>query len=191
MADDDDRWLARLRGKSTGAHNLHEQRAAEALRAEIRRINDATEVRHDGLRELERLLFRLRKERLLGARVDSSWKRLLPMSAVAIVVAGVATNMLWQSRTFRPDDGDVLVMRGGTPQLVDVADPTLAAQQLLDSLKTLDIAAQRYEVGTTIGVAAKVPKEKAAAVRSTLMPLGATLPESGELRLEFRRKAAP
>jgi hypothetical protein len=190
MADDDDKWLARLRGKSREAQNVDEQRAAEALRAEIRRVNDTTEVRHDGPRELERLLFRLRKERLLDARSESSWKRALPMSAVAIVVAGIATTMVWQSGLFQPGGDDFPIMRGGAPQLIDADDPAKAAEQLLATLKKFDIPAQHYEIGTTVGVMAKVPAEKAESVRSALTPLGASLPSSGELRVEFRRKAA-
>lgn len=189
MTDDDDKWLAGLRGKQAEVQNEREQRVVETLRAEVQRVNETTEVRHDAPRELEGLLFRLRKDRLLDAPSSSTWKRALPLSAAAIVVAGVSVTMLWPGGLF-DTGGDGPVMRGDAPQLVDVDDPGMVAERLVADLRVLGVPVQRYEVGSTIGVTAKVTKGQAASVRAALAPLGVSLPASGEFRVEFRRKPA-
>ena len=185
MADDDDKWLAGLRSGVSGASS--EQRTLQALHDAIRGSNEQTDVRHDGPRELGQLLFRLRRERLLGASSAAPWRRALPLSAAALLVVAVAITWTWPAM-FGSGDHDVPVIRGDAPQIIDVDDADKAAEQLMARLRSLGIVAQRYDVGAIVGVTATVPKASAGAVRSALEPLGAVLPASGELRLEMRGK---
>ena|SRR5262252_1574248 len=188
MSGDDD-WFERLRAKPGPGQSPRGHRLLDELRAAIRHKNEATEVRHDGPRELERLLFRLHSERLLDVPSKAAWTRTMPLSAVALVVAGLAVTTIWRTGWFAPEV-EAPVMRGGANlQVMDVADPEAAAQEVAKRLQTLGITVERYAVGKSVGLAATVPADDVERVRAALASLNITLPVDRKLKLEFRKTA--
>jgi hypothetical protein len=192
MTDDTDSWLAALRGKPTRLLPPPEQQQIEALRETIAQTAESTPVRHDGPRELDRLLFRLRKERLLGAPSTLSWRRPFPMAAAAVVVCGVVFTMLRAAGLLGSGELETPpIIRGAhSLQILDVEDPQKAVTDTLARLNALEIPAQRYEVGQSLGVSATVPAARIKAASAALAPLDVALPADGELRVEFRRKTS-
>ena len=190
MADDDE-WLERLRAARNAGQSPREHRLLDELRTAIRHKNEATEVRHDGARELERLFFRLRSERLLDVPSRAAWKRTMPLSAVALVVAGFAVTMIWRSGLFSSENGnEAPVMRGSDAlQIISVADPDAAAQEVVARMQMLGIAVERYSVGTSVGLTTTIPAADIERARSALAPLNVALPANGKLRLEYRKAA--
>jgi hypothetical protein len=191
VADDTDDWLAALRGKHAAGADTGEVERLGALRATIRRANDSTDVRHDGPKELERLLFRLRREHLLDAAAQPPRRSRVPIAVAAVVVAGLAITLLWPAAIFERGEPEPPILRGGgTLQILEADDPRRAAGEVRARLEALAIGVETYEVGAHAGVSARVADDKAARAREVLEPLGVNLPASGDLRVEFRKRGA-
>jgi hypothetical protein len=191
MADDTDDWLAALRGRRAAGADTGAVERLGALRATIRRINDSTEVRHDGPRELERLLFRLRRERLLDTAALPQRRSRVSIAVAAVVVAGLAITMLWPAAIFERSEPEPPILRSGaTLQILESHDPRRAAAEVRARLEALAIGVETYEIGGFAGVSARVADDKATRAREVLEPLGVNLPASGDLRVEFRSRGA-
>jgi hypothetical protein len=191
-----DAWLDGLRGRpvagSPASHEAATQREAIAA-AHATRASEPQDPQ-----ELQRLLFRLRREGLLGAGADAAaqpgrttrWR--LPAAAAAVLALGLALTMigpgLWHG-------GDEPVLRsGGAVQVLEVlaADVASTAQRLATALKA---AGADVVIADTHGggreVAATVPKERLADAAAALTPFALKPPAAdGSLRIDVRPRAA-
>lgn len=192
-----DAWLDGLRGRpvagSPASHEAAAQREAIAA-AHATRASEPQDPQ-----ELQRLLFRLRREGLLGAGTDAAtpaarsaprWR--LPAAVAAVLALGLALTMvgpgLWQG-------GEEPVLRsGGAVQVLEVpaADVASTAQRLATALKA---AGADVVIADTHGggreVAATVPKEHLADAAAALTPFALKPPAAdGSLRIDVRPRAA-
>jgi hypothetical protein len=194
--DDLDHWLDGLRGRDRAD-------APAATRAEARAqrpaIIDAHRAAHaaspDDPQELQRLLFRLRREGLLGAEAHAAahpWRRRLPVAAAAVLALGLAITMigpgLWQAE-------EEPVLRSGAAVQTLEADPSqveVAALRVQQALLSAGATVTVNDIGGGAReVAATVPKERLAEAARALAPLGLRPPAAdGTLRVEVRPRAA-
>ena len=189
--DDLDDWLDGLRGRRPRAD------AAPATAAEAQAERDAIAAAHaaqsgaDDPQELQRLLFRLRREGLLqadGAAAASRWRRRLPLAAAAALALGLAITMigpgLWQAE-------EAPVLRSGAAEQtleVDAAAVDATAQRLLESLRAVGATATITDLGRGAReVAASVPKARLAEAARALEAFGLKPPAAdGTVRVEVR-----
>jgi len=186
MADDrDDAWLRALAGRPDAGLPDEVRREAEALRRALGREPDAPPVAPDE-RELERLLFRLRRERLLepGSRWTSrTW---LPLAAAAVLVLGVAPVLL--SPDFRRPDEDAAIGSRLDIQIVETADVERSLGEIAAALRAAGIEPDATPSGLHRGLSASIPADKTETVRPALEKLGVKVPADGALRVEMRGK---
>ncbi|MCE9641456.1 MAG: hypothetical protein K8S22_15155 [Betaproteobacteria bacterium] len=182
---DDDAWLAALAGRDPAgadAKTVTEARAMrEAMleaRGDVASADDATE------RNLQRLLFRLRKERLLDdARAPRRW---LPYAGIAVAASLALTTALIVFQREAPDD-DSAVMRGDGTQTIARADPKASAAALVAVLRDAGLKPTLIEFGDTLTVTADWPAQPDARQRAALAQHGLKPPRDGRLRVEIRR----
>jgi len=173
MADDDEeqRWIEALAGRG-GAGGDAARREAEALRAVL--VDDRREPVLDGAgleSGLQRLMFRLRRENLLGkGRPLASW---LPLAMAASLVAAVGVAS-WVALD-RPAEVEEFEFRGGNVQQIAAAEPARTADAIAADLRALDITVVRRDGKTASFVEALVqnradPRLAPALARHGLVP---------------------
>lgn len=198
--DTDDRdldaWLDGLRGRSAVGSPANPEAAAQREAIAAAHATRASEPQDP--QELQRLLFRLRREGLLGAGTDAAaqpgrttrWR--LPAAAAAVLALGLALTMigpgLWHG-------GDEPVLRSGpTLQVLEVdaaavADTTARVQQAL--LATGAVVSTLDAGGGAREVAATVPRDRLAEAARALAQFGLSPPApDGALRIEVRPRTA-
>jgi len=190
---DDDAWLDALRGQprpgTDPALLTQVQDLRDALQAQ-RSSDEASEPPLDDDPGLQRLLFRLRRERLLelsqatAARVG--WR--IPVAAVAVLVLGVVL-VIGQAPTPEPD-----TLRGaGDVQVVTVQDVFATRERIEAQLRSSGATLSTVELGQgAVEIAATVPPSGLASVTLALATFGLRAPGAdGSLRIELRpeRKA--
>jgi hypothetical protein len=186
-----DDWLDGLHGRPRPGAAPSTVTEASAQRDAIAARHAARPVEAQDPSELQRLLFRLRREGLLGesteaASTQTRWR--LPLAAAAVLALGLAVTILgpglWQT-------GEEPVLRSGAAeQLLEVpgAEVAATAQRLQTALQTLGVAVRVADTGGgAIEVAATVPKDKLSAAANVLARFGLKPPAAdGTLRVEVR-----
>lgn len=188
----DDAWLDALRGRARAGTDEATRRAAADLRAALldaQRRREGEVVREDPL-ELQRLLFRLRREGLLGAAApagggaanDSTWRRRAPLALAAALALGIALTMVVPGGFF---GGEEDTLRSGAGQSIQVDDVAATAQRIEAALRASGAAVSVVELGDGAReIAATVPPERLAETRRALQPFGVRVPDNGALRIE-------
>ncbi len=191
-----DDWLDGLRGRAQPGASPTTQAEAQAQRAAVRAAHEA-QREGDDPQELQRLLFRLRREGLLGgaseaaastARAPARWR--LPLAAAAVLALGLALTMvgpgLWQA-------GEAPVLRSGaTEQVLEVPAGEVAAtaQRLAAALRDVGAAVAVVSSGDATEVAATVPEDRLPQAAQALASFGLKPPAAdGSLRVEVRPRA--
>ncbi|MFO1364699.1 MAG: hypothetical protein U1F45_19950 [Burkholderiales bacterium] len=186
MADDrDEAWLRALAGRAAPDLPPESRREVEALRRAIGAARNPNDSAADA-RELERLLFRLRRERLLDPAPRSSSRTWLPLAAAAALVLALAP-MLRSPDVPRPD-GAAAVGSRLEIQIVETPDVERAAAEIAAALRAAGIEPHDAAPGGERGLRASIPPDKIEAARQALEKLGITVPADGELRVELRGK---
>lgn len=177
----DDEWLNALRSRS--GEGRPPSPVADGLRAAIER--DEAEGTRGGLSaaEHERLLFRLRREGLLGpSRTLWNWRAL----AASLAAAG-AIAVLYPSLRGPADESDDRV-RGGAPVTVTAADPAALAAQVRAVLVAHGVEPMLANLeGGAVELRATVPGDRIASVQAALRPLNVVLPDSGLLSVDIAK----
>jgi len=195
--DDLDHWLDGLRGRSRHDAPAATRAEAQAQRAAIAAAHrDAQAAQPGDPQELQRLLFRLRREGLLGAESRTAARSLrlrLPLAAAAALALGLAITMLgpglWQS------EEEPVLRSGAAVQTleVDPAQVEATTQRLREALQSAgaEVAVNALVAGAR-EVAATVPAARAAEVSRALAAFGLQPPAAdGTLRVEVRPRTAP
>ena len=191
---DDDAWLDALRGRPRAGMDESTLREAEATRLALldaRARRGATE--EPDLEGLQRLLFRLRREGLIGASATSGgWRLRAPVAVAAALALGLALTLtmptLWLGSG---DDGEVL--RGsGSVQAIEVADVQTTVQQLDTRLRGAGAIVAVTDIGNgATEVSATLPGQPTEALVTELGRFGVKPPgPDGVLRIEVRPKNA-
>lgn len=191
---DDDAWLDALRGRSRAGTDESTRREAQATRRallEARSQRDTTT--EPDSQELQRLLFRLRREGLIGAPATANgWRLRAPVAVAAALALGLALTLtmptLWLSSG---DDGEVL--RGsGSAQTIEVADVPATLQQLDALLRTTGALVAVTDIGNgATEVSAILPGKQSDAFVAELGRFGVKPPgRDGVLRIDVRPKNA-
>jgi hypothetical protein len=184
MADErDEAWLRALAGRPGPELPAEARREVDALRRAIGASRDAQAPAADE-RELERLLFRLRRERLLEPASRWTSRTWVPLAAAAVLVLAVAP-VLYSPEVRRSDDAAAIGSRLEV-QIVETADVERALGDIATALREAGIEAHDDAAGR--GLNASIPPDKIEAVRPALEKLGVTVPADGELRVELRGK---
>lgn len=194
--DDLDHWLDGLRGRDRVDAPAATRAEAQAQRTAIAETHRATHAATpDDPQELQRLLFRLRREGLIGAEARATahpWRLRLPLAAAAVLALGLAITIidpgLWQVE-------DEPVMRSGASVQtleVDTLQVEAAALRVQQALLSAGATVTVNDIGGGAReVAATVPKERLADAARALEPLGLRPPATdGTLRIEVRPRAA-
>ena len=185
---DTDRWLDGLVGRGKADAQTRMLHEALLRRSERQRAVDNTDDAG-----LERLLFRLRSERLLEASGGKVRWRPTPMwMGIAASFAVVALGLLGTLNEYPQDDTE-RVRSTGAPQRVAVEAPQKAAEAARAKLREIGIAATIEAKAAGVELRAEVPaaqREKAAAA---LAEWNIKVPAKGPLRvlLVSERKASP
>lgn len=189
--DDLDAWLDALRGRPRAQTSAATRIEADAQRAALLRARADRDSEGTDAQQLQRLLFRLRREGLLGpesATERSVWRKRLPMAAAAALALGLAITMFGPGVHWIPPEDDTVVRSGVAPQIVlsnDVADTVRMLEALL---RGAGAAVAVSDLGDGAReVAATVPREQIDAVTPALAALGVRAPaRNGALRVEVR-----
>jgi hypothetical protein len=180
MAINDDDWFEAMRGKAP--KRREDQREAEQLRTVIAAAEEKPPVTNG--RGLERLLFRLRQERLL-APPPGRFARVVPFAVAAMLVLGIAVTWFVPLHQ-RSADGEVL--RGGERKILRVSDPRATADRVVSILRTHNVTATVRPLEDGIELVATVEAEAVPAVSSELRTMGIALPSSGILHIDLVRE---
>jgi hypothetical protein len=172
FSDSDAQWFARLTGSDAPGDDAQAAAEADAMRrafaVERERIEQDARLREpiDGNEHaaaLQRLLFRLRRERLLETRA-SRWRRWVPAAGLAVA----ATLVFFAIGPLQRDDVRVYydeppTLRGAI-RIVNKTDnrPRQAAEAFAAALRTAGIPASIYQSGMVFSVDANVPAERLA-----------------------------
>lgn len=188
---DTDRWLDGLVGRSEAEAQTRMLRKALLRRSERQRAVDNTD--NAGL---ERLLFRLRSERLLeGSGGKARW-RPTPMwmgiAASFAVVAIILPTLLGTLNEYPQDDTE-RVRSTGAPQRVAVEAPQKAAEAARAKLREIGIAATIEAKAAGVELRAEVPAAQREKTAAALAEWNIKLPAKGPLRvlLVLERKTSP
>lgn len=195
--DDLDAWLDGLRGRAAPGAAAATREQARAQRAAVTDAHAARQAAQpDDPQELQRLLFRLRREGLLGGERASAATRLrLPMAAAAALALGLAITMIGPA-LWHADDAPVL--RGGASvQVIDVDAATLddtvqrlqSALQGVGAVVSVSDSVVDPDGRATREVAATVPAPRIGDAARALAPFGLAPPAAdGTLRVELRAR---
>jgi len=177
--DDDRRWVEAIAGRPGGADDAADREAAavrEALLAA--RAGDAMSAR-ESEQGLDRLLERLRRERLLGeerAGPPRRWMAWAAATATLLVVAGV---VLWPQ--LQQPEPDEIVVRGAPPQELVDARPAERAARLAAELEALGLTVVRRETRGGLLLEALIEKRDDPRLAEALARQGLRVPQSGPL----------
>ncbi len=197
MDQDTEIWLDALAGRATADDRREPVVEAQALRETLLRLprpDIGVEPSHDEHREAA-LLQRARREGLLAARTDGSWRaRLGPFGtwpafgtlAALACSAIVATILLHPARgpeTVRGVRGELMVLTS--------ADPVRLKSELLAELEDAGVRATGYERLGREGIDADLPQPIPARVRAVLSRHHLEAPADGILRIEIAPAEPP
>jgi hypothetical protein len=189
--DDLDAWLDALRGRPRAQTSAATRIEADAQRAALLQARAGQESEGEDAQQLQRLLFRLRREGLLGpesAAERSFWRKRLPLAAAATLALGLAITTFGPSIHWMSSEDDTVVRGGVAPQVVLSSDVADTVRRLEALLRGAGAAVAVSDLGDGAReVAATVPREQIDAVTPALAALGVKAPErSGALRVEVR-----
>jgi hypothetical protein len=191
MSDDrdDDAWLDVLRGRAhpevNSATRIEAQDTRRAVLDANRRTHASTSTEPE---ELQRLLFRLRREGLLSSGAFA-WKVRSAWAIAATLVLAIAFTALVPSSLF--ESGDEPVLRGeGAVQIMEVTDVNASAMQIESVLRGAGASVAVFELGNGAReIAATVPEDRIDAATRELASFGIQAPgRDGALRVELRPK---
>jgi uncharacterized membrane protein YqiK len=188
---DIDRWLDGLVGRGKADAQTRMLHEALLRRSERQRAVDNTDDAG-----LERLLFRLRSERLLEASGGKVRWRPTPMwmgiAASFAVVAIILPTLLGTLNEYPQDDTE-RVRSTGAPQRVAVEAPQKAAEAARAKLREIGIAATIEAKAAGVELRAEVPAAQREKTAAALAEWNIKLPAKGPLRvlLVLERKTSP
>ena len=185
-----ERWRAALVDGVDGTEGTDAE--AKALRDAILRREQREAANQPAEMEdqagLQRLLFRLRSERLLDGAAKRWWKHPTWL-AMAASIALVALSFPALFPTQPEDAGEDVRIRGTAtgPQLRVVADPAHAAEELRAKLKRIGIEASVSPGASGVSLRATVPVAERTRAEPILTEDKLRLPASGEIRVLFTK----
>ena len=186
--DDLDRWLAGLAGSEpAGGQRSELQTLRRVIVAEAEKLDDGSDAGAKAeTQALERLLFRLRRERLLPRKSRPVW---LVALAATLAVVTLGSLMLRQPETTAPElvaYGEPPVWRGALAQFeVHTANPRKRAEAFAAALRSEGQQAAIYVEGDVFMVEAELAAPLSPAVVAHYKALGLTV-KPGRIRVAFQ-----
>lgn len=188
--DDLDRWLAGLAGSEpAGGQRSELQTLRRVIVAEAAQLDDGNDAQADNKAEtqaLERLLFRLRRERLLPRKSLPVW---LVALAATLAIVSIGSLMLRQPETIAPAlvaYGEPPVWRGAVAQFeVHTANPRKRAEQFAEALRGEGQPAAIYAEGVVFIVETELVDPLSPAVLAHYKALGLSV-KPGRVRVAFK-----
>lgn len=177
----EDRWLSVLAGKQEGDASAYDREAA-AVRHAALAMSEREMNRQELDSGLERLMFRLRRERLHGPEPRRAYWTAWALAAT--VIFGISlTVMLPERMEPVPEES---VSRGlSWPQELTDADPAALALRLSGDLKALGIQATRTQEGESVLLEARIRQRDDPALASVLDRYRLRAPSDGTLRVRI------
>lgn len=187
--DEDQAWLDRLAGRKGDELSDRTRAEADAVRKAIldRQAREAPATATETQAQLEKLLFRLRREKLLEASQPAArrWVFRSPLAAAAMLV--IAVGVAFVARELIAPPQDPVEMRGiEGPQTVRAADIEKTANEIATALTSAGATVREYPLGLARGIEATIPRDRRAAVLPAITPFGLKLPADDRLVIEVR-----
>lgn len=182
----DDDWIEALRGRPSAGTDPRTRDEAARIRAALRTASHTEGMPEDGL---DALLFRLRREGLLGAVPHRPRRPLWFALAATLAVAAIALPLtLGLLRDATPPDAPSLTRGLPVPaQRVQATDPVAAAQALATALREAGAGVEIISDTSHPRLRVEIPDNRRAACAEVLSRAGLVLPPPGQpLRVEFR-----
>jgi hypothetical protein len=188
---DDGDWLALLGGYTVNDADPGTRREAQELREMLLRRQEQ-ETGGDERPALERLLFRLRSERLLGTNKNPWWRQPAWLPALAAsLVAVVLVLPVWQPwrGPEAPGPDEVPIFKAfSMPRALYTAEPERKARTLAERLRALGAQVKRLEAPGRLLFDVLLPPEPEAELTAYLRSEGLAVPADGRLRIEVLPK---
>src|SRR5437870_4649690 len=178
--DDDQDWIRILGGKPAPDAKTETVKEAEAVRRAMLAQKRSSAEPSDVEPGLQRLLFRLRQEKLLD-RPFASWQTYAGFALAASLALGIAVTVLVPRS---PDDSGPEI-----PKFVVKGEPVKHANDVVRELETVGITARITAVGETVRVEADWPAQPNASQQEFLTRHKLPAPQRGRLRIEIRSEA--
>lgn len=200
MNKDDQDWLDALAGKPNADAAPDTNRRAAALRASmlsIRKAETALEPSDDGL---ERLLFRLRSEGLLG-KEKQPWRLRLPtvfaLAASVLFAVGLGAVFFTKKQELVPlavesaISEPVAVRSASSAQPLFSDNPEQLAADIRRDFSAVKITFRKLPVGKSIYLKADLPENLSAEALQVFDQYRLSIPYDRELVIEIRQQATP
>lgn len=180
--------MALLAGRSAEADAATRKEAAAVRAALLATHDELVDAGHDVEAGVQRLLFRLRRERLLDERPRRApafyWG--VALAASLFLALGIVT--------LQPDwlqTDEQTVYRGSAPQVLTDAEPAQRADAIKAALEATGIAVQLTVFGDMATLSADWPAQANAAQLAVLKKQQLKRPADGQLRIEIRPAVEP
>ena len=187
MAERDDTdWFEALAGRAPprGADPAAATEAG-AVRAALRaRVEQTSLPEHDSEAGVERLLFRLRQERLLDAKPPRPRWQTYAGAALAASLALVVGLLVMQPGIGPEDPGR---SRGGAVQTLTSPEPDKLGDAIVKSLESVGLKPRLIQFGDTVTIESDWPERPGAQHAAALARHGLQPPEGMGLRIEIRK----
>lgn len=183
----DQTWLDALAGKPvTGGDPATVQEAIAVRQALLARA--AQEF--DAESGQQRLLFRLRQEKLIGeGQARRSWRLYAGVAVAASLALVIGIMTLQEPPTSTQTDGFVTRGGPGAPQVLTSADPAKLASELSADLDNIGLKPSITEFGASTTIEADWPQTPDAKHREFLQRYRLAPPDGARLRIEVRASA--
>ena len=186
-AQDDHDWFEGIAGR--GAADAHRDTAKEAwlLREAVLATRDApATVEFDPEAGLQRLLFRLRRERLLDDTKQRSTSIYWGLGIAASLVLVVGSIMFQQQTGVQIEDQAVFRGGAGAAQAIGDADPLRLGTELKAELEATGLKPRIVQFGDNVNIEADWPENPDAAQLEFLGKHKLQRPSEAQLRIEIR-----
>lgn len=200
MSKDDQDWLDALAGKPNADADPATNRRAAALRASmlaLRKQETALEPPGDGL---ERLLFRLRSEGLLGKQ-KQPWRLRLPtvfaLAASVLFAVGLGAVFFTKKQELVPlavessISQPIAVRSASSAQTLFADNPEELASDIKRDFSAVKITFRKLAVGKNIYLDADLPENLSAEALQVFDQYRLSIPYDRKLVIEIRQQAAP
>ncbi len=185
---DDADWVELLRGREAPGAQAGTVAEARALRAAM--IAREAAAQDSAAAGLDALLFRLKREGLLGPARAGGGPRPVYLAMAAALVAAIALPIAWQMHGTREDDAPYKTRSLAPALRLEAGDPQRTAAELAKALQAAGVPVTSTSAEGRVTLRGTVPPERITEIEAVLKRFGIAGNARANLRIEVVRSGA-